>query len=381
MAHATSQRTSGLPSTDYYAPDFRIEVEGRDLDPTSVRDMLEVKAVFDKENLASFSFTVNNWDDEAFDFKYSDTRLFDLGNRVVVRMGYADRLKFMVRGQITKLMPRFPESGASTIQVSGQGGMLRLRDSKPKKGQVKKFVKMTDWEIAQVIAGRHSLTAKVTKEGEVHDLVIQKNQDDAQFLLERAKRLDFECYVQTDPDTGKDELFFIKPTDLRDGSPARVYVFEWGKSLINFTPELSISRQVGSVTVRGWDTKSKKPITYTASPDDLPGIKGQLSGPKAAQERLGDKAEILVDAPVTSDQEARRYAISLLRERSYEFSKASGQVIGLPELRPGDNVELIGLGKRFSGSYYVTKTEHAIGGSGFQTRFEVRRPFDGGTKE
>ncbi len=41
-------------------------------------------------------------------------------------------------------------------------------------------------------------------------------------------------------------------------------------------------------------------------------------------------------------------------------------------------VDLIGLGKRFSGQYYVTKVDHTIGGSGYQTQFEVEKLKDGG---
>src|SRR5207244_579862 len=125
--------------------------------------------------------------------------------------------------------------------------------------------------------------------------------------------------------------------------------------------------------------KTKSKIVYTASKSDLPGLGGGngggISGPEAAEKRLQDKQDTVVDAPVTSQQEARDLATSLLRERAYEFITGSGQVIGLPDLRPGDNVELKGLGKRFSGTYYVKKVEHSIGGSGYHTQFEVRKPF------
>ena len=50
----------------------------------------------------------------------------------------------------------------------------------------------------------------------------------------------------------------------------------------------------------------------------------------------------------------------------------------MPELRPGDNLELTDLGRRFSGTYYVKRVEHQIGAGGFTTRFEVRRVYDGG---
>ena len=92
MATTASVRQPGLPAVDYYAPNFKIEVEGRELDPESKGDVLEVKVTMDLENLTSFDLTINNWDDEHFGFKYSDAAIFDVGNRVHVRMGYADDL-------------------------------------------------------------------------------------------------------------------------------------------------------------------------------------------------------------------------------------------------------------------------------------------------
>jgi phage protein D len=343
--------------------------------------VLDLKVVMDIANISSFQMTVSNWDDRRFRLKYSDTATFDVGNRVHIQMGYADRLRSMIRGQISSLAPKFPESGSPTIAVSGLDGMLRLRDRKPAEGETKKYVKMADWEIAQAVASRNQLKVRVTQEGPKHELVVQKNQDDAQFLMERAKRIDFDCYVQTDAKSGEDTLVFMKPTDARDARGANVYVFEWGKTLGSFDPQLKLSRQVSQVTVRGWNSRSKEAISYTATADDLPGASsGGTSGPAAAREKLASKQEVVVDAPVTNNEEARDLARSLLRERAYEFITGSARVIGLPDLRAGDNVELQNLGKRFSGTYYVTKAEHSLGSGGYQTSFDVRRVFDGGVR-
>jgi uncharacterized protein len=73
-------------------------------------------------------------------------------------------------------------------------------------------------------------------------------------------------------------------------------------------------------------------------------------------------------------------ARALLAERAYEFVTGSGRAIGLPDLRPGDNLELSRLGDRFSGSYYVKKVEHTLGSSGFVTQFDVRRVYDPGAR-
>jgi phage protein D len=381
-ATGQSQLQSGVP-TDYYAPNYKVEVEGQELHPESKGDILQVKVMMDGENMTSFDMSVNNWDAMRFRFKYSDTRLFDVGNRVHVQMGYADRLVSMMRGQIMTLTPRFPESGQPTLGVSGQDGMVRLRESRPAQGQPVSYVDKADWQIAQAVAERHNMRVNVTKEGERRPLVVQKNQDDAQFLMERAKRIDFDCYVLTDPESGEDTLHFVKPTDGRSSVGIRVYELEWGKNLMSFNPRLTLSRQVGRVTVRGWSPATKSAIVYTTTSRDLPpGERGRgTSGPEAAQRSLGGRQEAVIDAPVASEQEARDLAISLLCERAYEFITGSGQIIGLPDLRPGDNLFLKGMGTRFSGKYYVKRVEHTLGGNGYLTNFEVRQVYDGGLEQ
>src|SRR5262249_1571831 len=267
------------------------------------------------------------------------------------------------------LAPRFPESGQPTLGVSGQDGMVKLRESRPAQGQTVKYIKKSDSEIAKVVAQRHKLRFKVDESGEQHPLVIQKNQDDAQFLMERAKRIDFECYVHTNPESGEETLHFLKPIDGRGSAGIKVYELEWGKNLMSFNPRLTLSRQVGQVTVRGWSPATKSVISYTATSRDLPpGERGRgTSGPQAVQRSLGSRQDVMIDARVASEQEAQDLAVSLLRERAYEFITGSGQIIGLPDLRPADNLILKGLGTRFSGRYYVKKVEHTLGNNGYLT--------------
>lgn len=382
MTLTRSEERSGLP-TDYYAPDFKLEVENQELDPTTKGDVLEVKVVMDIDNLTSADLTINNWDDTKFAFKYSETATFDLGNRIHVQLGYANRLVSMMRGQIATLSPRFPESGPPTLQVNVLDGLLRLRDSKPPEGKEKRFENVYDWEIAERIAERNGLRSQVTKSGPRQPVVVQPNQSDAAFLKERAKRIDFDVFILTDPDSGEDTLHFVRPTDGRDSRPIRVYELVWGESLIEFSPVLTLSRQVASVTVHGWDPLIKEPITATATADDLPSNPGGgTSGPAAAAKiGGGGKEEAVVDAPVFSQQEAEELAKALLADRAYEFVTGSGRVIGLPDLRPGDNIRLLRLGQRFSGTYYVKKVEHTLGASGFTTQFDVRRTHDPGVSD
>ena len=66
-------------------------------------------------------------------------------------------------------------------------------------------------------------------------------------------------------------------------------------------------------------------------------------------------------------------ALASLDMIAKEMVKGNGSTIGLPNLRAGSRVDMDGMGERFSGSYFVTATTHAIGDGGYTTNFECRR--------
>jgi len=384
-----------IADPDRYAPEFEVLIEGVQADPTTKNDIIDIKVHRDIDEMSGFDLELNNWDDVNLRFKHSDSREFRLGSRVSVRLGYADKLLTVATGTVTTLAPKFPDGASPTVSVGGVDGMVRLKESKPDQSVEKVYRNLADWQIAEKVAQRNKLRIVTTQEGPVHDRVVQKNQTDAQFLMERAKRLDFDCFLLPDQDTGEETLYFIRPTDGRDGRPIRLFRLAYQPglttgptalpeglvpNLLDFTPTLTVSQQVSKLTVRGWDPRTKQAIAFTATAENLPAGQnsaGGESGPEVAESVLGGRQEVLVDAPVTSDQEARELAISLLRERSYEFITATGRVAGLPELRPGDNLEIFGLGRRFSGTYFVKRVEHTLGTSGFFTQFTGRRIYQG----
>ena len=384
----TATRTDGLPER-YYAPEFRLEIEGQELDPASKADVLEIKVEMSIDELTSVDVKLNNYDDTTFDLKWSDSPRFQIGNLAHLQLGYAERLVSMLRGPITALTPEFLSDGPPTLGVRFMDSLVRLKGSKPPEDEVM-YRDLADWQIAQRIAQRHQLSIVVTEEGPVHDVVVQRNSDDVAFLKERAARIDFDVFMQTDAISGTDELHFVRPADGRGAEGMRTYRLAWGTlrntdvlpSMIEFRPIITVSDQVQSVTVRGWDPSTKQAIVYTASPDDTDGVagSGDATGPATAGRLAGPgsgRQEAVVDAPVASEAEARELAEALLAERAYEFLTGTGKTIGLPDLRPGQNVEIDGVGLRFGGTYFVTKVLHTLDANGFLTQFDARKTFEG----
>ena len=147
------------------------------------------------------------------------------------------------------------------------------------------------------------------------------------------------------------------------------YELKWGLSLIDFKPTLTTANQVKSVTVNGWDRKTKQPIRGTAAVDKLT-LNGDL---RENFESCDEREERVEDEPIFTQDEADKRALDLLKERNRDLVKASGTCIGLPELRAGQRVTIGNLGSRFSGEYFITDTMHTISDSGYITKFNARR--------
>lgn len=403
-----SSQIVAIPPNPGYAPDYAVDVEGQPVGAPVRDDVLEIHVVLELDQMTSFEITFNNWDDKLLRFKYSEsdanTEVFRVSRLVAIQLGYAGQLVPVASGPIISLSPAFPESSSPTIRISGTDGMQKLKDSKPRPGQQVFYRDKQDWQIAAQVAQRAPNNLQVytpDTTGPTHHLVVQKNQDDASFLMERAKRIDYDCYVASDAVTGTQTLHFEPPADGRNGVPVSAFQLAYGPglaaeeqraaqadtaaagtplvpNLIEFTPTLTAASQVSQLTVRGWDPRTKKPIDVTATVDDLPSGQGSgLTGPAAATDALGGREDTVIDAPVATIEEARELAAALLRERAYQFITGTGRIAGLAELRPRNVLEIHGIGLRFSGNYYVTRVEHTLSTSGFFTGFSARRIADG----
>ena len=354
-----------------YAPSYRIVVKGTELRHGVTVDVLSVSVTETINQADSFSFTVRDRYPEpgrlfagGDTLKWMDSDLFDEGNEVEVHLGYVDNLQLLLRGEITAVSPSFPASGQPTLAVQGYSLYHRLQRQRRREP----FESGTDSAIASEVASALGLTPEVDRTQVQHELVSPNGETYAAILSQRAQRIGYEVTV-------KDRtLYFQRPGYVRDPSPR--LTLEWGKSLISFTPRLSTHNAVTEVTARGPQTsqgRGKDPLVGTATTGDVRGRLGDETGQEIAQRVFGDNQLLISDHNIGSAQEATEMARAELERRAMGFIGGRGSCIGNPDLRARMVLELKGLGRRFSGAYYVTSTTHALGGNGYQTDFEVQR--------
>lgn len=353
---------------NFYVPHFEVKVGSRNLPRDVVFDITTVSYKDSIDEIDSFQITINNWDAANLNFKYSDKDTFDPGATVELSMGYFGQggMRKMLTGEITSLAPTFPSGGQPTLAIGGVNELHRLRT----KQETHSYFKKTDSQIAQEVAGRLGiqLATRPRSDEVTYDFVMQKNQYDILFLMERARHIGYDIFID---ESGGTPVLHFQPSD---SVQQVVFDLTYGRTLIEFTPHLSTANQVGSVRVDSWDDTNKKVITASAKRSELSTKGVGAAGNQAAIDRsFQNRTEVITRHPVQSEKEAKTLALESLERNAKDMLTGSGSTIGLPDLRAGTVLMLAGLGKRFSGRYFVTGTTHTIGDGGYTTQFECRR--------
>ena len=349
---------------DIYLPDLVITVGGRPLAPTVAHRVSRVSVTLRHDPPSQFSF-------EIFD---PGLTLIDPvggtiteGAEVEISLGYSGQTHKLITGRIAVLTAEFPADGPPVVQVDGfdllhdlaRGTAHRVYSGPdPGSGQ-------PDSEIVAAIAAEMDLTAAVRPTPQRRAPRVQNNISDLAFVLELAALNGYALWAE-------DKTLHFEPERQASGTPIKL---AWGKTLISFTPRLSIAGLVNAVQVRGWDAAQKQ--SFTASANAAGGDPSQAATRLAATGRAaiargsGKNSVIVIeDASVSSAEEASALAASTLASLRQEVLTGDGVCVGRPDLRVGSQLELSGVG-RFSGTYTVTEVTHAFGGNGYQTSFQL----------
>lgn len=387
---------------DFYVPAFDIKIDGKSLPHNAAKDVTDVSYTDNIDQIDTFDLTISNWDAEKRDFKYTGSikgapdgdkrKLFEPGQKIELWMGYfkptaaaheqrhePELLRLMLVGIITSLTPNFPAGGQPTLRVSGQNVLRQLLTRQ----ETHHYTDKTDSEIAEIINQRGNLRigdlqvpiridgdAKSNKEPR-HAHVLQDNQYDILFLIQRARLNGYDVLLKYESQDREPRPFLYFGPSTKE--PRVAYILEWGKSLIQFQPTLTTTRQVSAVRVRSWNPLTKSPIDVTVNRNELENrsLRDQEQLQRIEQ-GFNERREIIADRPFRDDDEARSFARDRLERLAKDMVTGQGATIGTPDLRAGSIIEMRGLGPTFEGNYFVKSSTHAIGGSGYTTNFEAR---------
>jgi phage protein D len=340
-------------------PDVTVQINDGDLPPPAYRDLLEVMVQDDIEAPSMFTLRLSTWDQAKQVISWADSDLFAIGGAVEIKLGYSGALSLMMKGEITGLELEMASDEVPAFVVRGYDRRHRLLRGT----RTRSFVQMKDSDIAAQVAQTAGLRAAVVDSKVKLDYVLQHGQTDLEFLTQRASAIGYEVVVE-------DKTLRFRP----HGAGERpLFDLAADKDLLDFLPRLTTRGQAGEVNVRGWDVKAKRAIVGKAPASKVAAM-GTTVGPAAADKAFDAAVATFVREAVATQDEADAIAAGLLQNMALGFIQGEGTCLGRTDLKAGIVVNVTGMGKRFSGAYYVTSTTHTFAPArGYMTAFSVRR--------
>jgi len=287
---------------------------------------------------------------------------------LTVRVVLGSKPVTLINSYLTGQMAQFAdEPGRSTLEVIGLDATLLMNLEE----KIRPWPNLSDSDIAQQIFADYPLQAQVSATpGSLRDPEGTPTQrsTDMRFVRRLAQRNGFECYVHPDPDSGSDTVYFGPP---RPGDPHQA-VLTIGGGQTNNVSEFEVRYDMlrpTTVAASALDVSSKttQPVTVSdvsRQTQGRAGVLGRLTNPplvRPAQTGLMHTNDLHAMAQGVVD----RASWAIIAEGTVGPDAGS--------LRPGLPLNIRGAGALLSGSYYVTRVTHSLGGQGYLQRFQARR--------
>ena len=353
---------------------------------------------------------------------FSDSGVFAPGTDLDIYLGYGDFTKKIGRWEVIRFLPQFSESGIETLTIEGYDLAHRMITrktevvggdaKKPKKGKEggKQWGNdknpLTIGDIVEEIAARYGAKAHVddaTKDIE-EAFVQKKGTSDFEVLMNLVRIHGLDFWVNHDSFPGAGWVVHMTDAAMTVRS-ATQYTFTYGgpqATMLSCELEFGLPDTPSEVKAWVWDPngnnnsgdwaeifeeetkegkKQKKQFKkgyfseywnadeITEDPDDS----DQEVSMTKFRLAVGGYAVDVLTKPFKDQKTAKQYLARWFNERKNSFISAKVRLPGVETLNVGQKHQLAGIGRRFTGTYFISDVFHSFDENGFVTEFQARK--------
>jgi phage protein D len=342
-----------------------VRIDGQEY-PMVTELMLAMEMTEQEGGMSALEMRVSNvasLDDNTSDLAFEDDKILKLGAQIAIYGGDRNAPQEIFRGKITALEAEFPDTAAPELVVLAEDVFQQARMAR----RTKVWQNSSISDIASTLASQLNLKPVITALTDSFPVLVQFNESDLAFLRRLLARHDADIQVVGG------EMHVSARKDVSRGS----IDLELHSQLRKVRVLADLSHQVTEVTVSGWDYKQGSRIHVSSTGSFLHPGSGR-AGSDLLRDAVGARSEHIGDPAMASNTEAQALADTIFDRRSRPFVCVEAMAEGNPALRVGTQVNLTGLGGRFSNSYYVVRCRHKYDLSdGYQTDFEAECAFLG----
>lgn len=368
-----------------YQPTFIIEIEGHRLTKDITHEITSFVFEDNEDEMDVMEVTVTNRN-----LQFVDDPLFQEGNEIIARFGYVDNLSAKKIAVIKEIDYDFPDGGEPTIRIKAYDKGHKLTGKQIQRVWQKPAPGILYSEIAEQIAREHGLSASVEQTTGRHMRVVQGNASDASFLKNLASK-------SRSINGNAGYVFFIQDNELHfhsrilSGRPGLVleYFTDAEGMLRSFTPSTQSQCTKGSGTETktiGVDPRNKRHAEHKSNNDNTPdrtilGKKTYLADGNTSEGkyRKQESGRILPSYEHTESRHERPKhesgqdkTESRFKDTELKQVEATAMTIGIPTLVAKQNIEIRGVGRKFSGIYYCTSVRHVFQ-DGYSCELKLKR--------
>ncbi|MFT3823197.1 MAG: type VI secretion system tip protein VgrG [Chitinophagaceae bacterium] len=303
---------------------------------------------------------IQDGDVAAEDFTVSNQDTFKPGNTIEIQAGYHSNESPIFKGIIVKHGIRILRDRHSLLEIECRDVVMKLTAGKKNKyflsdnGQ-------KDTDVIEEILNSYSIQADVTADAAdaSYKEVVQYYSTDWDFIVTRAEASG--KLVMAD-----DGVVAVKKPDF---TQAPVALLQYGGNLLELEAMMDATNQYAGVSAAGWSYANQELSEQDAIAPVIT-EEGNISGSELA-DVLGLDQYKLRHSGKANDQELRSWASAQLLKSKLSKIKGRVKFLGFGDVKPGNLVELQGVGDRFNGTAFVAAVRHHISDGNWYTEIQV----------
>lgn len=356
---------------DFLLPMVNIKVNGKEIGKAGLFiSGIEVELSSGFEASAAAFHIYNCIDQGTGEFRLDSFKQYlYLGSSVSIELGYGGAVTEVFKGLIVQVQFSCEAEDTPNIEVmamDAKGIMMSNSYARQMKADcyseaVKEIFSKPAYQKLQSEGILTKLDIKETpdkksgnhKKSASSETIEMVSESDYEFIVKAAKKFNFEFFV----DNGV--LCFRKAKQVSD------CLIELGikAGVLSYQACYDIRGLVQKIEARGMNAGKGELISASQK------FNQKISLGNKAKALLSKTEKVYIDATITSKEQAESRVESLMDRMSYQFGTLECECIGLPELKPGQFVDLKGFGSPVDNRFYITNVRHLLDEeSGYRTR-------------
>ena len=321
-------------------PTFTVIADGNQLSGTD--NLVGVTVIKQVNKIALARLIFKDGDAASEDFPLSNGENLIPGKEIEITAGYHNEEETIFKGLIIKQSIRVKNSKNSYLVVECKDKSYRLSIGR----QSRYFTDSTDSEALEEILNSYDLEVDVESTEVSHRHLVQYHSSDWDFMVSRAELNGKLVFV----DDGK--ITITQP----DFSLDSVATLTYGANLLSLDATLDATDQPETIICKAWDLANQENLEIEATPASI-----EEAGNIASSELSGLVSEDSRQYQHTGyrpSEELQAWADAQKLKNSLAKIQGSLTCQGLPQVKPGNILELAGVGDRFNGKVFVSGIRH-----------------------